>query len=192
MMLMGSSWRQAAEVLGRGGVIVLPTDTVYGLAARAEDPLAVGRLYVLKNRQRKPGTVIAANPSQLLDLGIDPAEVRRAAKFWPGPVSVVLPGVPHYLHQDTGGVAARVTADHKLKSMLELTGPLITSSANLPACTPARDIPEARRYFGDKVDYYLDGGVLPVDASSAVVRIGYDGAVEVLRAKPGLALPEFV
>lgn len=169
------------ELLLGGGVGVMPTDTVYGLAAIASDKQAVARLYKLKQRDSKPGTVIAANIEQLIELGIKARYVKAVAQFWPGSVSVIIPSYDlEYIHLGQGGIAMRVTDDPTLNTLLLQTGPLLTSSANQPGQPPANTIGGAKQYFGDGVDFYVDGGDLSDHKPSTVIRI-VDDAVEVLR-----------
>ncbi|MDZ7744558.1 MAG: L-threonylcarbamoyladenylate synthase [Candidatus Saccharibacteria bacterium] len=174
---------EAARILmNLGRVGVMPTDTVYGLVCRAQDKQAVSRLYSQKQRENKPGTVIAANVAQLVELGFKYRYVNAGEQFWPGPVSVVLP-LGHdlkYLHLGKHSLAVRITADGELKALLEQTGPLLTSSANHPGKPESETIDEAKAYFGDSVDFYVDGGDLSGRKPSTVIRI-IDDAVEVLR-----------
>ncbi len=168
-----------------GTIAVLPTDTVYGVAARASDPLAVQALYRLKRREQKPGTVIAASIQQLTDLGLASSDLARVAAVWPGPVSVVLPAPEalQYLHQGKGSLAVRIPADTALATMLEQTGPLVTSSANQPGEPPAVSIAEAQRYFGNSVPLYVDGGIRQ-GAASTVIQVLPSGKVVLLREGP--------
>jgi L-threonylcarbamoyladenylate synthase len=166
-----------------GAVGVIPTDTVYGLVARAADEEAVARLYALKKRDAKPGTLIAANIGQLEELGLKHRYLKAVEQFWPGAVSVVLPASDpalQYLHRGRASLAVRIPAGKKLQTMLKKTGPLLTSSANPPGRTPAATIAEAKKYFGGKVDLYVDGGDLSGRQPSTVIRI-LDDAIEVLR-----------
>ena len=172
----------AATFLLKGGVGVLPTDTVYGIVARAEDSAAVTHLYALKDRHQKPGTVVAANTTQLENLGVDTNYLKRVEKWWPGPLSVVVPMTTNtYLHQGIGSIAVRVVADNELRKMLEETGPLLTSSANHPGKPGSVTVEEAQSYFHSAVDFYVDGGDLSDRAASTIVRINEGGGVEVLR-----------
>ncbi len=157
----------------QGGVGVLPTDTLYGLVARAANPTAVERMYALKRRNEKPGTTIAATPEQLVDIGVDPAVVARVAQYWPAPLSIVLPLSEHlnHVHQGTGESPFRVVANEGLHLLLQRTGPLVTSSANQPGEPPARNIAEAQAYFGDRVDFYVDGGDIGDRAPSTIARL---------------------
>lgn len=171
-----------AEIINGGGVAVIPTDTVYGLVAKATNNQAVRRLYGLKSRENKPGTLVAANLDQLVKLGIPKRYLTAVEQFWPGPVSVVVPCGPEleYLHQGKMSLAVRIPKDEQLLDLLIKTGPLLTSSANLPGQPPANTLAEAKVYFGDKPDYYLDGGDLSGRQPSTVLRV-VDDAIEVLR-----------
>ncbi len=171
------------KLLKPGAVGVIPTDTVYGLVARAADPAAVARLYALKTRDHKPGTIIAANIDQLVELGIKRRYLSAVQQFWPGAVSVIIPcGEPNleYLHLGVMSLAIRLPADHELQKLLSQAGPLLTTSANPPGQPPATTAAEAQRYFDDKVDFYSDGGDLSDHQPSTIIRI-VDDAIEIIR-----------
>jgi len=164
-----------------GEIAVIPTDTVYGVVARAEDPSAVERLYRLKHREHKPGTMVAADIDQLVNLGIKRRYLKAVEQFWPGAVSVITPcgDALAYIHQGAHSLAVRIPDDPWLRSLLQRTGPLLTSSANQPGEPPATTIEQAKTYFGDEVSWYEDGG--PVDRPpSTVIRV-IDDAIEVVR-----------
>lgn len=170
-----------AQLVSNGAVGVLPTDTVYGLVCRAADKKAVGRLYGLKKRENKPGTVIAASVDQLVELGIKARYLKAVEQFWPNSISVEIPNQIAYLNQSTGRQAFRIVKQPaELITLLNVTGPLLTTSANLPGEPPAGTITEAEKYFGDKLDFYVDGGDLSDREPSTLIRI-VDDAVEVLR-----------
>lgn len=174
----------AKEQLKKVGTVgVIPTDTVYGLAARAADEKAVERLYKLKHRLNKPGTIIAANLQQLEELGFKHRYLAAVEQFWPGAVSIVIPVSDpnlNYLHQGMQGLAVRIPALHELRDLLKATGPLLTSSANLPSEPPATNIQQAKSYFANLVDFYIDGGDLSARQPSTIIRI-VDDAIEVIR-----------
>lgn len=179
-----------AEQLAEGAIAVIPTDTVYGVVARADLVVAVQRLYRLKSRERKPGTLIAANINQLVDLGIKRRYLVAVEHFWPNPVSIIIPTGHElaYLDQGLGTLAMRLPKHQALQGLLLKTGPLITSSANQPGEPPANTLAEAISYFGDGVDMYVDGGDLSGQEPSTVIRV-IDDAIEVVR--PGaLAIDE--
>lgn len=129
-----TTYGDAISRLQSGCIGVLPTDTVYGVAAVAKNRLAVNTLYHLKHRERKPGTIIAASTQQLEELGISKNDLQKADKWWPGALSVVLDlqGTYAYLTQGLKDIAVRVVNDAAIRQVLEQTGPLLTSSANQP------------------------------------------------------------
>ena len=175
------SFDQAARLLLRGAVGVIPTDTVYGLVTSATDKRSVGRFYALKSREQKPGTLIATSVNQLLELGVPADEIDKVAQYWPNPLSAVLTVPNHsYLTQAVGTLAMRVVASDKIRGLLEQTGPLITSSANQPGMPPATTIHEAFDYFGGSVDFYVDGGQIKDVLPSTIIRPTAHG-IEVLR-----------
>jgi len=172
----------AETLLKPGSIAVIPTDTVYGVVARAADQSAVARLYQLKHRENKPGTLIAASIDQLVELGVKRRYLTAVEQWWPGAISVVIPCGDEfdYLHQGKRSLAVRLPDNDSLHKLLETTGPLLTSSANQPGEPPANTVAEAQAYFGDKVDLYEDGGDLSGHQPSTVVRI-VDDAIEILR-----------
>ena len=175
---------EASEQLLKPGAIgVIPTDTLYGVVARASDKEAVKRLYGLKKRDAKPGTIIAASIDQLEALGLKRRYLKAVEQFWPGAVSVIIPtSGPNltYLHQGKMSLAVRIPDQAEFIELLELTGPLLTSSANLPNEPHATTIDQAKNYFGDHVDFYIDGGDLSSREPSTIIRI-LDDAIEIVR-----------
>lgn len=172
-----------AEALKSDGVVVMPTDTVYGLSCSAKSPEAVKHMYETKQRDGKPGTIIAANIEQFADMGFDQVELETASQFWPGPVSVILSAGDNleYLHMGKESLAVRIPEPQWLRDLLVATGPLATTSANLPGEPTAKTIDEAKIIFGDKIDFYLDNGASKEAKPSKIVRIAENGEIEVLR-----------
>ncbi len=168
--------------LRAGAIGVLPTDTVYGLVCSVSHPEAVARLYTLKAREKKPGTIVAGTLQQLIDLGLRVRYLKAVEAYWPNPLSVVIPcdDTLTYLHQGQFSLAVRLPADPAFRAFLSQTGPLMTSSANLPGQPPATTRAEAQTYFGDKVDFYVEGGTITDHVPSTVIRV-VDDAIEVLR-----------
>lgn len=163
-----------------GKVGVIPTDTVYGLVCSASNKQAVDRLYGLKNRENKPGTIIASSIDQLVELGIKRRYLTAVEQFWPNPLSIEIPHQIEYLNQGTGRQAFRIPANQEIIALLQQTGPLQTTSANHPGEPEATTTVAAQEYFGDKVDFYVDGGDLSDRKPSTLIRI-VDDAIEVLR-----------
>lgn len=175
--------KQLITYLCHGKLGVLPTDTLYGLVCKASDLSAVTRLYKLKKCDKKPGTIIAASIDQLVDLGFKRRYLNAVKDYWPGSVSVIIPtdnSNLSYLDLGKGTLAVRVVAENDLENLLQKTGPLLTSSANLPTHVPARNVMEAQAYFGDEVDFYADGGDYSKRQPSTIIRI-IDDNVKVLR-----------
>lgn len=171
------------QILKPSSIGVIATDTVYGVVAKASDQTAIERLYALKKRDDKPGTLIAANTEQLEELGLKHRYLKAVEQFWPGAVSVIIPSSDPklaYLHRGKMSLAVRIPDDKKLQKLLEETGPLLTSSANHSGKPTANTIKQAHDYFGDQVDFYEDGGDLSNREASTIIRI-IDDAVEVIR-----------
>lgn len=183
MMVSSLTDPQLVTLLTRSAVGILRTDTVYGVVAQAQDSQAVAKLYRAKSREGKPGTVIAANVQQLVALGLSAADLAQVSHLWPASVSVVLPAPAQleYLDQGKKSLAVRIPASASLRLLLEQTGPLLTSSANQPGQPEATTIKEAQHYFGDSVDFYVDGGPVINGQASTVVRLLPGGAFELLR-----------
>jgi L-threonylcarbamoyladenylate synthase len=171
-----------ASLLKSGAVGILPSDTVYGIVCCASNQEAVSRLYELKHREHKPGTIIGAKLQQFIDLGMRARYLKAVEGFWPNPLSVVVPCGEElaYLHQGQHSLAVRIPANDTIRDLLAQTGPLLTSSANMPGEPTATTVEEARAYFGDSVDFYVDGGVVKDQPPSTVIRV-IDDAIEVLR-----------
>ncbi len=147
--------------LKAGGVGVLPTDTIYGVVARALNEKSVERVYQLKGRTpTKPCIILIADISDLSLFGITVGRLtdQLINRLWPGPVSIILPCTNQkfsYLHRGTNSLAFRLPADESLRTLLRETGPLIAPSANPEGQPPATTIEEAKKYFGDNMDFYL-------------------------------------
>lgn len=181
MSVIYKSLNDVATDIDNGKLGIIPTDTLYGLVAKASSETAVSKMYSLKYRNNKPGTLIAANINQLVILGLKKRYLQAVEQYWPSAVSVVIPTGPvlSFLHQGKVSLAVRIPKNKELSKLLTKTGPLLTTSANLPGKQPATTIKEAKAYFGDKVDFYVDSGQL-VSEPSTLIRI-VDDAVEVLR-----------
>ena len=187
MLTISISDPELVRLLSGGGVGVLPTDTLYGLVCRAEDQEAVTRLYALKHRESKPGTVIAANVAQLKVLGLVDESLARAIPQWPGPLSILIAATEQssYITQGLPELACRViSGPAELITLLEQVGPLLTSSANQPGEPVAATVDQAMGYFEDNIDFYVDGGDFSDALPSTLIKLGPDGP-EILRQGAG-------
>lgn len=156
--------RLARGAIGRGELIVIPTDTVYGVAADAFSPTAVQRLLDAKGRGRQspPPVLVPGIPTLAALAETVPPEVDALVKaFWPGGLTIVLPAAPSLawdLGETRGTVALRMPQHRIALELLSETGPLAVSSANLTGRPAARTAQEASAMLGDSVSVYLDGG----------------------------------
>ena len=175
-----------SKLLLSGSVGIIPTDTVYGIVCLASDTAAVKRLYSLKGRTAKPGSIVAANIDQLIKLGLKARYLKAVANFWPSPINVVLACGDQlaYLHLGKQSLAVRLPKNRQLPALLKQTGALLTTSANPPGQPTANTIKQAQTYFGNKIDFYVDGGDLSGRQPSTIIRI-MDDAIEVLRQGAG-------
>ncbi len=174
--------RRTAQVLLGGGVVAVPTETVYGLLTRWENECGRERIYVLKGRPR-------GKPLQMLALGLDAAfgagvlpddRLRRlAAAFWPGPLTIVT--------RAAGGrtIGVRVPDSDFIRDVLRhVGGPLAATSANPSGRVPGLTADDAVTHLHGTPDLLVDGGCIPGGQASTVVRLGGGASLEVLRPGP--------
>jgi tRNA threonylcarbamoyl adenosine modification protein (Sua5/YciO/YrdC/YwlC family) len=179
--------RLAKVSLGRNELVVFPTDTVYGLAADAFSPTAVRALLAAKGRgPQSPPPVLIANTNTLAALAETVPEVAKklAATFWPGALTMIFnaQGSLTWDLGETKGTVALRMPDHKIAlALLEETGPLAVSSANLTGEPAATTCQQAADYLEAKVAVYLDGGNSPKGEASTIIDLteivdSYDSA----------------
>jgi L-threonylcarbamoyladenylate synthase len=167
--------REARAAIARGDLVVMPTDTVYGIAADAFQPAAVQALLDAKGRGRSaPPPVLVPNRSTLDALAetVPDAVTKLADAFWPGGLTIVLPARTTLAWDlgDTGGtVALRMPDDRIALELLAETGPLAVSSANRTGQPAAQTAQDALEQLGDSIDVYLDAGATPGPLPSTIV-----------------------
>jgi len=181
----------ARDAVRRGELVVLPTDTVYGLVAVADDPGATNRLFAVKGRD--PGVPLAvlctdlAQVLSLVDPAVAPAVTAVAERWWPGPLTLVLPrrrGVELHLGQPDSTVGVRVPAHDLVRAVAALVGPLAATSANRHGAPTPETAGEAAAALGSGIALVVDGGRLAagastvIDATSSPWRCLRDGPVE--------------
>lgn len=182
----------AAHCVGSGQLVVLPTDTVYGVGADAFDPSAVAALLAAKGRGRDmPVPVLVGSWTTIDGLVATVSAPMRALveAFWPGGLTLVVRHAPTLswdLGDAQGTVAIRMPLHPVAIELLEQTGPMAVSSANRSGQPPATTAEQAREQLGDTVAAYLDGGPARhgvastiVDLTSEPARVLRAGAVEV-------------
>jgi tRNA threonylcarbamoyl adenosine modification protein (Sua5/YciO/YrdC/YwlC family) len=174
----------AGLAIQRGQLVVLPTDTVYGVAADAFDPAAVKSLLQAKGRGRDmPPPVLVSSATTIDALAVNVPEYARTLveRFWPGPLTLVC-------HQqsslqwdlgDTRGTVAIRMPDHEIaRELLERTGPLAVSSANTTGSPAATDADEAERMLGEEVEVIIDAGAAGGGEASTIIDVtGEQGRV---------------
>lgn len=152
------------HIIKRGGIIIAPTDTIYGVLGSALNKKTVENIYKIRERNpKKPFIILISSIAdlELFKIKISKKTESTLKKVWPGKVSVILPCLSnkfHYLHRGTKSLAFRLPKKKKLLEILLKTGPLVAPSANPEGFPPAKNISEAKRYFRKKVDLYVDGG----------------------------------
>ena len=187
-----SGMRQARQAIGRGELVVLPTDTVYGVAADAFSANAVQRLLEAKGRTRQmPPPVLVAGIATLRALVAEvPEPIERLVEaFWPGGLTIVLPAQPSLswdLGETRGTVAVRMPAHRIALELLEETGPLAVSSANLTGRAAAITAEDAEGMLADSVAVYLSDGPSATGVASTIIDAtrlvgGQEPLVHVLR-----------
>jgi L-threonylcarbamoyladenylate synthase len=166
--------RQVAEVLKSGGVAVIPTDTVYGLAAGVFETKAQKRIFALKGRSyRKPLILMPRDTASFRCIAEMPEQARKlAGKFWPGPLTLVLP-VTELGKLVSGGradIGVRIPDSKLVLALVKLCGfPLLTTSANPSDKPSAKTGAQAEKYFKGKADVIINAGSCALGRESSVV-----------------------
>lgn len=180
MAQIGEDIQEAAAVLRRGGLVAIPTETVYGLAANALDPAAVVRIFEAKARPHfDPLIVHLASVTQISKYASSfPIKAQRlAADFWPGPLTLVLPKrdiIPDIVSSGLATVGLRVPRHALTQTLLSsLDFPLAAPSANPFGYISPTTAAHVQEQLGDKVDYILNGGPCRVGLESTIV--GFEG-----------------
>ena len=169
--------KEAVQILKKGGVIVVPTDTVYGLGADAFNSNAVDRIYEIKKRCRHlPLPLLLSDISQITMIAESVPKIgwSLASRFWPGGLTLVLPKIaslPPYLSRGPT-IAVRIPNHPICLALIEGLGrPIIGTSANIsgrPSCLTADEV---KQQLGDKVDLIVDGGKCPGGGESTIVDV---------------------
>ena len=187
--------RSAADILRGGGVVALPTETFYGLAAAARDASAVKRIFQLKGRpDSKPLLVLVDSVAMAETVAsVTPAARDLMARYWPGALTLVLPAlpvVPSVVTAGTGTLGVRLSPHPIARGLVELLGaPVTAPSANPNGLAPPTSASGVLAYFPEGVDLVLDGGSTPggepstvLDLTAEPARVVRQGAVIVREA----------
>ncbi len=177
-----------AQLVRRGGLVAIPTESFYALGAAALDAAAVRRVRAIKGRaDGKPILVVISDRAQLdpLVAEITPAASLLITQFWPGPLTIIFPAsplLPDVLTAGTGTVGVRQTADAVLVRLLRQTGPLTGTSANRSGQPPARSAEEVQASLGSELDMIVDAG--PTSGGPPSTIIDAVGPIRLLREGP--------
>jgi L-threonylcarbamoyladenylate synthase len=193
--------KEAVTALGNGELAVVPTDTVYGVAADAFKPDAVAALLAAKGRGRQmPPPVLVGSRRAAFALveDISTSASDLIDEFWPGGLTLVFRSSRSLvwdLGDTRGTVAVRMPLQPVTLDLLKESGPLAVSSANISGSAPATTVADAESQLGDAVSVYLDGGPAPgeipstiVDVTGAVPKLLRSGAITVKRLRNVVAL----
>lgn len=177
---------QIVNLLKAGKVGVMPTDTIYGIVGSALNPETVEEIYTLRKREKdKPFIILISSIEDLKKFEVSLTEEQKnfLENNWPNPLSVILAVNVEklkYLHRGKNSLAFRMPKDETLRELLRQTGPLVAPSVNLEGVKPAEEVEEAKKYFGSRVTFYVDGGKLK-SKPSTIIQLYEDGSRIVLR-----------
>lgn len=177
----------AVETIVEGGVIAIPTDTVYGLAASIFSQPALARIYAIKRRDPARSLPVLISSLAALERLTEPLDARTALlldRFWPGPLTVVLParpGLDAFLTSEDGAIGVRMPNHPLALEIIDRAGGAIAcTSANRSGEPPALTATEVAESVGPLLDLTLDGGIAPGGVASAVIALR-SGEIAVLR-----------
>jgi L-threonylcarbamoyladenylate synthase len=186
---------QAADVLRKGGLVAIPTETVYGLGGNAMDEEAISGIFAAKNRPSfDPLIIHQSSPERILTYATEvPEDAKKLARaFWPGPLTLVLPKVPQITDLVTAGlptVALRVPAHPLTRQLLELLDfPVAAPSANPFGFVSPVTAQHVADQLAEKIDLILDGGACQVGLESTIV--GFPGGKTTILRKGGLPVED--
>lgn len=157
-----------------GGVGVIPTDTIYGLIGMALSAKTVNKIYTIRKRGlEKPMIILISSLKdlELFEIKINSKVKKIIKKYWPGKISIILP-CPHkkffYLHKNKKTLAFRLPSTKFLINLIKKTGPLVAPSANIEGMPPSKTINEAKKYFNEKIDFYVNHGKMASKPSTII------------------------
>ena len=178
---MKKDWQKAKKILENDGVVVLPTDTLYGIIGSAQSKKAVERIYGIKGRSENKPFIVLINSYkdlQIFGIKLDEKQAKFLEKIWPGKVSVILPcklSKWKYIHRGEESIAFRMIGkkNKNLFNLINKIGPVVAPSCNKQGDAPAESIKKAKKYFGDKIDPVVDFGKAQNERSSNIAKIHY-------------------
>ena len=182
MITSSFSPQDIALALSQGDLVVMRTDTIYGILALASDPIVVEKLYSARKRDvNKPCILLVADAESIPISDAQRHAYQELALERPTTlVTQVSDSYLPHLPKNSGTLAFRAVNLPELQEIIRLCGPVLAPSANPEGLTPAINLSEAKGYFGDKVACYVDGGEVTKNTPSRIVKFA-DGAVQIIR-----------
>ncbi len=178
---------EPAKILKDGGIVVFPTETVYGIGVNGLSEPAIKKLYKIKQRPINKPISLLVNSIEMIEKvakDISDIEYDLIKKFFPGPLTIVLKkkeNVPDILTAGLETVGIRMPENDIALKLIEYSGvPIATPSANISGKPSGTNMKEIMKDFNDKVDYFIDGGVSKIGVASTIVQI-IDGIPHILR-----------
>ena len=179
--------RYSAEIIKNGGIVVFPTETVYGIGTNGLDKEAVERLYKIKERPlNKPISLLVSDYEMIEKVvkDINELEYKIMKKFLTGPIKISLNKkdiVPDIVTSRGSTVGIRMPEEEITRKLIEYAGvPIAAPSANISGKPSGIDLQEIIKEFGDKVDYYIDGGKSKIGIGSTIVKVE-NNTIKILR-----------
>ena len=201
LLANAESIQTAFDILQRGGLVAFPTDTVYGVGALAFDGKAVESIYAAKDRPiEKAIPILIADAVDMEKVGIDIPEVayQLATRFWPGPLTCVVPKQPTLPESvsATNTVGVRVPDHEVARALLRAAGPMAVTSANISGQPSPSTAQEVFAQLGGRIDLIIDGGTTPggvpstlVDCTGEEIKILREGPISLEEIKLKLSSP---
>ena len=179
--------RYPAVIIKNGGIVVFPTETVYGIGTNGLDKDAVKRLYNIKKRPlNKPISLLVSDFEMIEKVvkDISELEYKIMKKFFPGPLTIILNKkdiVPDIVTSGGSTVGIRMPEEEITRKLIEYAGvPIAAPSANISGKASGIDLQEIVKEFGDKVNYYIDGGKSKIGIGSTIVKVE-NNSIKILR-----------
>ncbi|MFA5730042.1 MAG: L-threonylcarbamoyladenylate synthase [Candidatus Paceibacterota bacterium] len=172
--------KEIGEDIKKGRIGVIPTDTIYGIVCSAMKKKSVEKLYKIRKRDSKKPMIILISSLKDLNLFGIKIDKKITDKYWPGKVSIIVPVKKlEYLHRGKNSLAFRLPDNKALINLIKISGPIVAPSANTEGEKPAETIEEAKEYFKDKIDFYVDCGKLKSKPSKIISLLNNN--IEIIR-----------
>lgn len=179
--------KRPSQIIKQGGIVVFPTETVYGIGTNGLNEASIKRLYEVKKRPlNKPISLLVSNIEMIEMVAKDITEIeyKIIKNFFPGPLTIILKKkdiVPNILTANTDTVGIRMPEGEIARKLVEYANvPIATPSANISGKPAGTNIENVIKDFGNNVDYYIDGGKSKIGVASTIVKVE-DGKIKILR-----------